>query len=154
MKITCSVCGTNFNLSLHEYSYINWKEPFVCSKNCVLSWIHSHKLPLLNYSSFAVKLYDLKEYKSEYEKNVAKFLTNHNIKFKYEFIGFNLFNETYTPDFYLPKYGCFLEVKGLWGIGSKKKMENFRVIHKNINLLILPWVISKEFIGNSLGVIK
>ena len=45
--------------------------------------------------------------------------------------------KSYTPDFYLPEYGIYLEVKGYWWGADKEKMEAVKFQYPYRKLLIL-----------------
>lgn len=145
MKIFCSVCEETLHLSLSEFTYINWDEPFVCSSECLLKWIkqHKNKKPRHKYKHRKI---DGGIFKSNYEIGVAKFLQNNKISFEYETVGFFLNDCSYTPDFFIPLYDCFLEVKGLWHTGTKKKLKQFRKLYPETSLLVVPWVINTDFL--------
>ena len=38
---------------------------------------------------------------------------------------FDLGNTTYTPDFYLPEFHLYIEIKGFWRDDAKKKFQEF-----------------------------
>ena len=44
----------------------------------------------------------------------------------------------YIPDFWIPKYGVWLEVKGEWRVGSKSKFERATEILGKDRLLLIP----------------
>ncbi len=53
--------------------------------------------------------------------------------------------KSYVPDFYLSKYGVFLEVKGEWRIGAKTKFEKALSILGQDRLLLIPPLYNKWF---------
>ncbi len=59
---------------------------------------------------------------------------------KCEFCGepktFCLGNCTYTPDFYIPKWNCYIEIKGYWRNDTKYKFYKFKRIYSNINIYL------------------
>jgi hypothetical protein len=59
-------------------------------------------------------------------------------------------NAIYVPDFYFVDYGCFVEVKGAWRDGSRAKMVAFRKEFPNVPVVVLSWVVSKEFYGEGI----
>lgn len=63
---------------------------------------------------------------SSYENNFARWCCLNYIKWQYEPKTFNLGNTTYTPDFYLPEYDIYIEIKGYWRDDAKKKFNLFR----------------------------
>jgi len=48
----------------------------------------------------------------------------------------DLGNTTYTPDFYLPEFNTYIEIKGYWRIKAKRKMKKFLKIYNYITLYI------------------
>lgn len=74
--------------------------------------------------------------RSNWEINIAKWLDLSNIKWKYEQKTFDLGNTTYTPDFYLPEFKCYLEIKGWFSLKMKKKINKFKKVYKGIKLHI------------------
>jgi len=74
--------------------------------------------------------------RSFYELNFARFLTCSHIKWKYESKTFDLGNTTYTPDFYLPEFDTYIEIKGIWIHDAKEKFNNFKKKYKDIKIKI------------------
>ena len=72
--------------------------------------------------------------RSSWEIKFAHFLDCSNIKWKYEFKTFDLGDMTYTPDFYLPEFNCYVEIKGWWRGKAKIKFDKFKQIYSNINI--------------------
>jgi len=149
------------------------QDDFVCSPQCVIRWAVKY------FNSIDIKsvkgVHKLNAYsnfskRSQYENRVAQFLNMNNINWEYEEYGFYLNAKiglgsistdsskclTYTPDFYLPEYNCFLEVKGVWMVGQKKKMRLFREQYPNVKLLVVSWLLYNKFNKyiDDLGVIK
>jgi len=176
MKLICSVCGNEFIIKLYEFTYINFDEPFICSSNCILTWIvecgmTKDSVPCVSslsrkdiyfFNDYTDNIYGIRQldndgidcFRSRYERSIALFLDANHIIFEYEKWGFIMDSCTYTPDFYLPYYDCFIEVKGSWGAGVKRKMSKFRARYKSVRLLIIPWVLRKNFINYKPEVIK
>jgi len=76
--------------------------------------------------------------RSTWEANFARVLNFLGIKWEYESETFTVFVDgkavSYTPDFYLPEYGGWVEVKGRWIGDAKKKFEAFAVDHQIVIL--------------------
>ena len=86
-------------------------------------------------------------YSKSYNENIyvhkgevfcSRFLDHLNIKYKYECKSFPYINKKgltshYTPDFYLPKYNLYIEVKGDRHYPSREKINS--VINEGKNLL-------------------
>jgi hypothetical protein len=75
--------------------------------------------------------------RSSWEVQYAKYLDAKNIEWKYEFKTFDLDTTTYTPDFYLPKFNKFIEVKGWMSPTFKNKFKRFTEKFPHINLKIV-----------------
>ena len=74
--------------------------------------------------------------RSSWELNFAKWCDLSGIEWLYESETFDLGYTTYTPDFYLPEFDLWIEVKGYWRDDAKKKFKKFKRLYKNINIEI------------------
>ena len=100
-----------------------------------------------------------KYFKSKWEAIIAEWLTVKKIDWYYEPItitfkkkglrtegkweGKGEDTRTYTPDFFLPKQELFIEVKGLWMSGGKKKL--IAVKELGLNIELLPYYLLSSF---------
>ena len=92
-----------------------------------------------------------------WERNVAlKFeelsiewvkLKTHNDILKYEVDGKI---KSYTPDFYLPFYNVYLELKGYWWGNDREKMNIVLAQHKDKNILVIEETDYKKILGGEL----
>lgn len=73
--------------------------------------------------------------RSTYESRFVFELENRNILWEYE-KRFDLGNTTYLPDFYLPEYDLYVEVKGYLSEVAHRKLIKFNNMYNNINLKI------------------
>ena len=88
---------------------------------------------------------DLNQYfRSSWEANIARILNHLNIEWKYEYKRFNFSKEkegilSYQPDFYLPKYNKWIEVKGWMDEKSKIRLELFKKYYptESLNLILI-----------------
>jgi hypothetical protein len=80
--------------------------------------------------------YNDKFFRSGWEANFAKWLDLSGIKWDYEPKTFDLGNTTYTPDFYLSEFDCWIEIKGWFRHNSKKKFTTWKKVYK-LNYLLL-----------------
>lgn len=64
--------------------------------------------------------------RSTYELAYAKYLDSQKILWYYEIETFDLENDTYTPDFFLPKFEKFVEIKGYLYPKAKVKINKFK----------------------------
>jgi len=76
-------------------------------------------------------------FRSTWEANFAKWLTLSNIKWLYEQKTFDLGKTNYTPDFYLPEFNCYIEIKGWWRRDAKRKFKLFKKNYLNVNIIVL-----------------
>jgi len=83
--------------------------------------------------------YNKQKFRSSWEANFAKWCDLSGIKWQYEPKTFDLGNTTYTPDFYLPDFNCWIEIKGRWFLNSKDKVKIFWKIFKNEELKLLEY---------------
>lgn len=67
--------------------------------------------------------------RSSWELFISSLLTKFNIEWQYEPKVFDLGFATYRPDFYLPEYEVWIEVKGYWWDGEKEKVDAFSALH-------------------------
>lgn len=75
-------------------------------------------------------------FRSPWEANFAKFLDGSGIKWQYEPRTFDLGDTTYTPDFYLSEFDCYIEVKGFWRNDAKEKFNMFQSKFNDINIQV------------------
>lgn len=68
------------------------------------------------FSSFKIKAietsYNGYKFRSRLEARYAVFFDTLGVQYYYEHEGFSLEGVAYLPDFYLPQYDCFVEIKG------------------------------------------
>jgi predicted nuclease of restriction endonuclease-like RecB superfamily len=145
MNLTC-YCGQGLNLGQKEIQKILIDEELFCSSNCLLKYIKEHRpkynnldyAPSNGYVSIPTEFYYIvtnRYYRSAYEAAVARLFTSHSIDFEFEPHAFVLGTKSYTPDFYLPDYSLYIECKGPWAIGSKKK---YLAVREHLNIILLP----------------
>ena len=85
-------------------------------------------------------------FRSLYEMYVAHVMKDWGFLFAYETWAFYLSNgKIYIPDFLVLGHECFVEVKGKWSIGGKKKLGVFREDFPHLELLVLPWTLRHDF---------
>jgi len=64
--------------------------------------------------------------RSTYELAYAKYLDEHKILYLYENYTYPLGDTTYTPDFFLPQFMKFIEIKGYMRKEAQEKINKFR----------------------------
>ena len=150
----CNVCERKVLIQ-----QARWKElddgPFVCSKDCVFNWIKNSRgarfsqgatrvTPERASASWSEKANRF--FRSDYEKYFAEEAIDRRLFYDFEKYMFLLAGRViYIPDFYFPDYGCFVEIKGLWGVSAKGKVKRFRKEFPRTPLLVVPWLLHEEF---------
>ena len=74
---------------------------------------------------------------SRWEANIARLFNFLGIKWIHQPQSFNLNSQTYTPDFYLPDYNLYIEVKNFMWKYSKLRDEKFRKLYPQIKLELI-----------------
>lgn len=135
IKTKCQnlICGKSF-------VFERWKNRKFCSAQCAMEVIGGQptspraaraKAGIRNDISNSIYFY------SRWEANIARLLNLFHIKWIHQPQTFNLQTQKYTPDFYLPEYDLYLEVKNFLGSYSKERDEKFRRIYSDIHLVLL-----------------
>lgn len=83
-------------------------------------------------------------FRSSWEMRFSQFLNLSKIKWLYESKTFDLGNTTYTPDFYLPEFDCYIEIKGWWRPLAIKKFKLFKQKYPKTNIKVLAKLQLKE----------
>ncbi len=158
MDILCSVCGESFHLALCNVSGLAMHTPVFCSPNCFSVYIERRVFALKRFGAVSrrprenVNLSDASEadyavwssilrmsFRSAFESVVALYLYNKHYKFWYEKVAIQVGTKRYIPDFYLPESSCFIEVKGVWGAGSKTKYKKAaKLLRYHESLVLFP----------------
>ena len=68
---------------------------------------------------------------------MARLYTYLGVKWEYTPKTFDIGGQMYTPDFYLPETGTYIEVKNFWGEYSRVRDEKFRATHPAIRLEVI-----------------
>lgn len=77
---------------------------------------------------------------SRWEANFARILNLLKIKWVFQPESFDLKFQKYTPDFYLPEYDLYVEIKNFLSNYSAKRDKAFRKLYpdKNLSLILRP----------------
>jgi hypothetical protein len=155
---SCAVCGDNSKLTGTKARYLHPRLDYLCSKKCILSRLSSFTYYSCKYPAGGVEVaegidqpdfaYSTKvhqAFRSNFEMHVADWFYDSDIPFEYEPVYFQFAKTMYTPDFWLPEQGVFIEVKGRWGDSKKGKLSQFMTAFPNVNLVLIPWVLRDEF---------
>lgn len=126
-------CGKTF-------LYERYKNRSFCSVTCAIKTIGSRPTsPKASRGKSGIRLdiSDTLNFHSTWEANVARMYTHLGIEWLYEPKTFDIGGHTYTPDFYLPKYDEYLEVKNFWSSYSAERDKKFRMTHPRTYLRVL-----------------
>lgn len=94
-------------------------------------------------------------FRSSWEANVARILSYLNIEWYFEPKRFVINEkETYTPDFYIPSFDAWLEIKGYWFDDAYRKFSMFKELYPNLKVKVIgkdkyQWLIGRyNFVSN------
>ncbi len=151
----CEICEKLRFVKTADVKLLDKSGPFICSKECLgrqLAWIKVQPSTMKTYWAITVgaawKVKDPPDhpnFKSDYERHFAEWMTAEGIEWRHERFYFELNGKTYTPDFWLPLHATFLETKGQWGPGQHKKIKLFREHFPWIRLWVVPWLLKDDF---------
>jgi len=74
---------------------------------------------------------------SRWEANIVRLFNYLGIEWIYQPRAFDLGSQNYTPDFYLPEYNIYIEVKNFLWKYSKIRDRKFRKLYPDTNLILL-----------------
>jgi hypothetical protein len=144
----CSVCDRFQPISTKDWKYASCLPDHFCSCVCLLEWIREQKPnPDAEWGDWAVPNPTYRtspNFRSDYEAHFSEWLNQNGIGWVYEPFTFAVGAGTYTPDFFLPRQGVFLETKGAWGIGQKKKLVDVTEQYSDLPLAVVPWLLAEE----------
>ena len=154
----CIECGKLARSN--ELRFLHQDLAYFCSKSCLLrSLVVPETDPVLPKGAIPVpegltspdfswseRLHQ--GFRSDFELHVAEWLHSMEVDYYYETFYFEVSSSTYTPDFYLPRYGQFWEVKGVWRQSGKSKMTKFLRQYRDVKLTLVPWTLRDQFYPN------
>jgi len=154
----CSICRGRIIIHPDLWKDTPGNADVFCSPECIVKAIRNNsdildiserkatKKPIvsefyLNYSTIIGK-----PFRSEFEVLVAEYFTKHKLEYLYESVTLELFKGTrhWTPDFYFPEYSTFVEVKGVWALGGRKKF-NEAVLTIDEPIILIPYWMKELF---------
>lgn len=162
-ELICARCGSRYKIPQKDYKLLGLSDN-LCSADCLIDRIKTFEPTEMvgSYSNITITTdygpgtwWSVKfsqTFRSQYEELVALLLYHNLMNFEYEKYTFLVNGVPYTPDFYVKDYDCFLEVKGVWTLGKKKKVEKFLQAYPNINYLIIPWTMRQSILKTVKGV--
>lgn len=112
-------CGKEFNVNKSRENTAKY-----CSYECAAT-----------YRPHAIKKWFYKDiwFRSSWEMKFARYLDNLKIEWNYESKTFDTSFGHYTPDFWIPNWNSFVEVKGWFRDDAKEKFEE---VSKNYPIIL------------------
>jgi hypothetical protein len=104
-------CGTKFEVTKSRENTAKY-----CSYGCA-SVYRPHGVKHCKYKDI--------NFRSSWEMKFAQFLDNKNIAWEYEHKVFETCFGKYVPDFWVPEWNSFVEIKGYFREDAKKKFDEF-----------------------------
>lgn len=158
----CSVCGNLITWKPSSWRYEYKEPPFFCCAKCAVEWVlyldggqYPAGMEGCSYNLFnPLRTTDIYSpefniyFRSHYEVFVAKILDWNNLSFEYEKWFFKVGKTFYNPDFLVQKENgyVFIEVKGLFEPGAKKKIRLYHTEYGNqIPLVLFSWNLFSGF---------
>lgn len=155
VRVICKICGEGKNLPQKDVTYFSIGTHFFCKEECLTSYLRA-TLPKMECGvREAIVVPDEKErmsdgtayshrlgsvFRSGYEAQFAEFyVCDRQVPLYYEpFMVKVGEGKHYIPDFYFPDSGIFVEVKGQWLSGSKKKFQRAMEVLGPDRLILVP----------------
>jgi hypothetical protein len=151
MILTC-YCGNGLDIPYTKKKQVLPDLTKFCGVDCITQYLKTKEVEKVsngikpNNISQALEYWDNRFqmfFRSRTESVVANFSTNSKIVWLYEPYTIVLKNgREYTPDFYLPEFGHFLEVKGLWQGSAKKKIR--LAIEQGYSVVLIPDYLARK----------
>lgn len=132
-KIKCAKCNKLF---FGE----QWKHRKFCSNKCAMSIIGGKPTsPKAARGVSGIREDISKEiyFYSRWEANFARLLNFLGIRWLHQPQIFDLGGHNYTPDFYLPDYDVWIEIKNFLSDYSKNRDEKFHKIYPDFKLILI-----------------
>lgn len=139
MQEICSICGKTFEVK--KFKGMQYS-PKVCSAECLKKYLLMNK----KYNSMDEMRGRIKgveifynittgDFRSKIEMDVAKFFIDNNIDYEFEEAALMYRKRMYLPDFYLPQYSVFVEIKdSVWEAYAYTK---FKTFEKRVPLILI-----------------
>ncbi|MEK7188782.1 MAG: hypothetical protein AAB685_02945 [Patescibacteria group bacterium] len=135
VPLSCQACGKQFEVTPYLAKIRKY-----CSSLCAIKTIGSKTTsPKASKGKPGVRIDISSEicFYSTWEANMARVFNLVNLKWQYAPKIFDLGKHTYRPDFYLPDYDTFIEVKNFLGTYSLERDRVFRQKYPYIKLELL-----------------
>lgn len=153
----CNVCRKKRVVSQNDWKLLDKDGDYACSTDCLLAWIKKPRdfvlkrdVPKENFTvspKFGCEYKSPRlmcSFRSAFEVSVAEFLYSKGFVTLYEYVTFHWDGKEYTPDFFFPEYGCFVESKGLWQPSNRSKYRSFRATFPQIPFIVAHWMLARE----------
>jgi hypothetical protein len=157
MENTCPNCDKKFILTRKEQSLAGGEYALFCSISCLADYIADHPMPPTDDRIVVPRpsrMGRTPDFKSDSERVVYEFFkTLLRVRILYEPCAIRLPNgDRYVPDFVIPDYNIFLEVKGRWAIGAKRKTRKvFDLLPEGAIFLIPDYLVRNARFKYNLG---
>jgi hypothetical protein len=123
-----------------EFYAEHWMKRIYCSVNCAMAVVGGKPTsPKASRGKAGIRkdISDKIYFYSRWEANYARLQNYLGVEWEYEPKTFDLGSQSYTPDFYLPKFNKYIEVKNFLWKYSKIRDEKFRKLYPKIKLKLL-----------------
>jgi len=117
-----------------------WKKQKYCSNKCAMKVIGGKSTsPKASRGKAGIRkdISTTAYFHSRWEANIARLFNYLNIKWEYEPKMFDIGEQMYTPDFYLPETDTYIEVKNFWNDFSKERDTKFRKTYPDVKLKVI-----------------
>lgn len=151
----CTVCGREFTVRQKDAKFFDLGTPQFDRPECLQRY--TQELPRVSLPSYKEHIFELTpslamgdglcyspilhmSFRSGFEVVVAETIVEAwNWSVHYEPHAFRVTEKRkYIPDFWLPSSGCWIEVKGCWHSGDKRKfLQAARIVGMN-RMILLP----------------
>ena len=123
-----------------EFTTLRWQGHKYCSVDCSIHDIGSRPTsPKAARAKAGIRLdIDSKLYFfSRWEANFARILNLLKVKWIFQPRTFDLRTQKYTPDFYLPDYDSYIEIKNFLSEYSLNRDNQFRSLYPDLKLILI-----------------
>jgi len=132
----CQRCGKNFETT-------RWQNHQYCGTNCAIKDVGSRPTSpkaVRAISGIRPDIHPSMYFYSRWEANFARILNLLKIKWVFQPEAFDLKFQKYTPDFYLPEYDLYVEIKNFLSDYSARRDKAFRKLYpdKDLSLILKP----------------
>jgi hypothetical protein len=123
-----------------EFFVERWRKVRFCSPKCAMKVVGGRPTSPKASRGKAGTRKDISSkiyFYSRWEANIARLYNHLGITWEYEPKTFDIGEQMYTPDFYIPKENKYVEVKNFWWRYSKERDEKFRRTYPDVKLDVI-----------------